>query len=177
MAEAFIGEIRMFGGNYAPYHWSYCSGTLLAVAQNTALFSLLGSAYGGDGRTSFALPDTRGRAPVHYGAGPGLTPVALGARYGGETVTLTVDQIPSHLHPIQATTNGGTTSNPIGRVPADTQTQSINVYTPPTDPNRVREFHESAVESQGGGQAHTNMMPFLAVNFIICLQGTFPSRN
>ena len=176
MVQPFIGEIRMFGGNFAPLHWAYCYGTVMAVTDNEALFSLIGSAYGGDGRTSFALPDLRGRIPVHQGIGPGLTPRTLGSRYGTETVTLGATEIPAHSHPLQATTNSAQSSSPAGRVPAAVTEDEV-LYSDPTDATRVLAFADEAVEPAGGGQAHTNLMPYLCINFIIALQGLYPARN
>ena len=176
MVEPFIGEIRMFGGNYAPLHWTFCAGTLMAVTGNEALYSLLGSAFGGDGRTSFGLPDLRGRIPVHRGTGPGLTQRVVGQQYGVETVTLEATQIPSHSHPLQASSNGANFNSPVNRVPATT-TAGDRVYVEPTDETRIQGFSESAVSSVGNDAGHSNLQPFLCVNFIIALLGAYPQRN
>lgn len=172
MSEPFVGEIRMFGGNFAPRGWAFCDGQLLAVSQNDALFSLLGTIYGGDGRTTFGLPDMRGRLPIHSGDGPGLSKRRLGAKGGGEKVTLTVNQLPSHTHPLKASQNPATVSNPQGAVLG--AGNGVEMYTgDAADSN----FASSAVTSVGGSRSHTNLMPFLCINFIIALFGIYPSRN
>lgn len=171
MSEPFIGEIRMFAGNFAPRGWALCNGQLLAVAQNDALFSLLGTIYGGDGRTTFALPDLRGRVPVHYGTGPGLSPRRIGEKAGVERVTLTTAQLPPHTHPQGAATPAGNTS-PIGKLHGDTGTTTL--YAAGAGASQM---HASASQAVGGGQPHDNLMPFTCVNFIIALFGIFPSRN
>lgn len=173
MSDPFVGEIRMFGGAYTPRDWGACNGTLLAISGNEALYSLIGDTYGGDARTNFALPDLRGRVPAHYGTGPGLSPYQIGSKFGTENVTLTQDQIPSHTHPVQASLNDATELNPAGAVPAKTEG---NFYAP-FDQSKEAEFWEQAVANEGMGQSHYNMMPYQAINFIICLLGTYPSRN
>lgn len=172
MSEPFVGEIRMFAGNFAPRGWAFCDGQLLAVSQNDALFSLLGTIYGGDGRTTFGLPDLRGRIPIHAGHGPGLSERRLGAKGGAEKVTVTVNQLPSHTHPLQASGQNTLQTSPSGNVLGTTT--SIDVYrvTPP-DENMSPE----AITNVGGSQAHTNIMPFLCVHFIIALVGIYPSRH
>ena len=122
MSEPFVGEIRMFAGNFAPRGWAYCDGQLLAVSQNDALFSLFGTIYGGDGRTTFGLPDLRGRFPIHAGQGPGLSNRRLGSKGGAETVTVTANQLPSHTHPIKGTNDNATASDPAGQLPAQSTT-------------------------------------------------------
>jgi microcystin-dependent protein len=172
MSEPFVGEIRMFAGNFAPRGWAFCDGQLLAVSQNDALFSLLGTIYGGDGRTTFGLPDLRGRLPVHAGSGPGLSPVRLGAKGGAEKVTLTVPQLPSHTHPYQGTTLAGDqsvpTSNVVGGRTGD------NTYI---EDAASTAMSSSSVGNTGGSSSHTNLQPFLCVHFIIALFGIYPSRN
>ena len=172
MSEPFVGEIRMFAGNFAPRGWAFCDGQLLAVSQNDALFSLLGTIYGGDGRTTFGLPDLRGRVPVHAGQGPGLSNYRLGASGGAESVTLTTNQLPSHSHPLQATDNLGTTPNPSGNVLAKSTT--IDAYFPDTPSTAL---NNNSITNVGGSQSHTNLMPFLCVHFIIALFGIYPSRS
>jgi microcystin-dependent protein len=177
MSEPFLGEIRMFGGNFAPRGWAFCNGQLLSIAQNTALFSLLGTTYGGDGRTTFALPDLRGRAPMHWGQGPGLTNRMLGEAAGVENVTLLSTQMPAHVHAIGAFNGAGDQSSPAGNVPAmllNQQTgQNENLYA--STPNTQLGLQgESTV---GGNQPHENMQPYLVVTFIIALEGIFPSRS
>lgn len=174
--EPFIGEVRMFAGNFAPRGWALCDGQLLPISSNTALFSILGTTYGGDGRTSFGLPDLRGRFPMHPGNGPGLTTRQLGQKSGQETVTLTANQIPSHTHTavMQADSGVGDSDDPTGKVPAR-NASSTPVYS---DSSTVAlDSSAVVVGSGGGGQPHNNMPPFLCVNYIIALQGIFPSRD
>jgi microcystin-dependent protein len=171
MSDPFVGEIRMFAGIFAPQGWAFCDGQLLAVSQNDALFSLLGTIYGGDGRTTFGLPDLRGRLPIHAGTGPGLSPRPLGSRGGEEQVTLLANQLPSHTHELQASTLPANAGSPAAHVPAETTTD--------------RAYRSAAVTTSmgprttniGGSQSHTNLMPFLCVHFIIALFGIYPSRN
>jgi len=172
MSEPFVGEIRMFAGNFAPRGWAFCDGQLLAVSQNDALFSLLGTIYGGDGRTTYGLPDLRGRIPIHAGSGPGLSPRRLGAKAGEEKVTLTVNQLPSHTHPMQAATAAGTQSNPSGEYLA--ASPSIRMYRPGT-PNAA--MNSGSISQLGGSRSHSNLMPFLCIQFIIALFGIYPSRH
>jgi len=173
MSEPFVGEIRMFAGNFAPLGWAYCDGQLLAVANNDALFSLLGTIYGGDGRTTFGLPDLRGRIPIHAGSGPGLSPRALGAKGGAEKVTITTNELPSHTHDASATASTAGSGDPTGRVPANTS--PTNVYS--TSLATAQTLSSAAVSSTGGSQSHTNIMPYLCVHFIIALFGIYPSRH
>lgn len=172
MSEPFVGEIRMFAGNFAPRGWAFCDGQLLAVSQNDALFSLLGTVYGGDGRTTFGLPDLRGRIPVHAGTGTGLSPRRLGAQGGAEEVTLTVNQLPSHTHTLQATTTVANETNPSGRVTAQTGTFDLYQTGAPS-----AGMNAGAITSVGGSRSHTNLMPFLCIHFIIALFGIYPSRH
>ena len=172
MSEPFVGEIRMFAGNFAPRGWAFCDGQLLAVSQNDALFSLLGTIYGGDGRTTFGLPDMRGRVPVHAGTGPGLSPRRLGAMIGTESVTLISNQLPAHSHAMMASSDIGNAPNPDDNTLA--AATSIDPYIANDTPNTV--LNANAVTSVGSSQSHTNMMPFLCVNFIIALFGIYPSR-
>lgn len=174
MAEPFLGQIKMFGGNFAPRGYAFCDGTILPISQNQALFSLLGTTYGGDGRTTFALPDLRGRLPVHEGTGTGLTPRPLGAKGGAEAVTLNAAQLPAHSHAARCVTPAGNTNDAAGAVWADDAGVSSGTYSTAT-PNAT--MASSAISNAGGNQAHTNVQPFLCVNFIIALQGIFPSRN
>jgi len=172
MSEPFVGEIRMFAGNFAPRGWAFCDGQLLAVSQNDALFSLLGTIYGGDGQTTFGLPDMRGRIPVHAGAGPGLSPRLLGAKFGSENVTLTANQLPAHNHPLQVTTDNGPDANPDGSALAGST--ALETYA---DEIPAQDMAAASVTHVGGNQGHTNLMPFLCVNFIIALFGIYPSRH
>jgi microcystin-dependent protein len=176
MSEPFLGEIRMFGGNFAPRGWAFCNGQILAIAQNTALFSLLGTTYGGNGQTTFALPDLRGRVPMHWGQGPGLTPRSLGETGGSENVTLLSNQMPAHTHSLNANTNQGETFSPGGGVAAaavDSSQQPLNIYS--TTANTT--MSPQAIAAAGGSQPHDNMQPFECVSFIIALEGIYPSRN
>ena len=172
MSEPFVGEIRMFAGNFAPRGWAFCDGQLLAVSQNDALFSLLGTIYGGDGRTTFGLPDLRGRLPIHAGSGPNLSPRRLGAKSGAENVTLTVNQLPSHTHTYQASTNFADETAPAGNVLAQPTALSPYFEAAP-----VTNMATDAVTAVGGSRSHTNLMPFLCINFIIALFGIYPSRS
>lgn len=172
MSEPFVGEIRMFAGNFAPRGWAFCDGQLLAVSQNDALFSLLGTIYGGDGRTTFGLPDLRGRIPIHAGHGPGLSERRLGSKGGAEKETLTVNQLPSHTHAAHGSTGNGLDPNPQGNVLASS-TVLEPYYNGPQDTNLAA----SSITNIGGSQPHTNLMPFLCIHFIIALFGIYPSRH
>ncbi len=177
--DPFIGQIIMFGGNFAPRGWAFCSGQLLPIAQNSALFSILGTIYGGDGRTTFALPELRGRAAVHAGNGPGLTNRPLGSRSGTETNTLNITQLPSHNHTatMRAESAPGTTGNPTGNL-LGVITTGANIYAPPVPATEVSMASDSiVVGNTGNNQPVNNMQPYAAVNYIIALVGTFPSRS
>lgn len=174
MAQSFIGEIRIFAGNYAPRNWAFCDGQVVSTSQFDALFSLLGTIYGGDGRTSFAFPDMRGRIPTHFGTGPTLTEHLIGSKFGTETVTLTLNEIPAHEHPMMVSKDSGFTNDPTGQVPGTTPAE---FYTVPTDQSKVTSLMPNTVGSSGGNQPHSNLMPTLCINFILSLQGTYPSRN
>ncbi|KAA3650177.1 MAG: phage tail protein [Proteobacteria bacterium] len=172
MSEPFVGEIRMFAGNFAPRGWAFCDGQLLAISQNDALFSLLGTIYGGDGRTTFGLPDMRGRIPNHAGHGPGLSDRRLGAKYGMEQESLTVNQLPSHNHPFQVSSAAGTQSNNENQFLATSS--NVRVYRPVAANTSLE---PTAITNTGSSQPHNNMMPFLCINFIIALVGIYPSRT
>lgn len=175
MSEPFIAEIRIFAGNFAPRSWAFCNGQLLPISQNTALFSLIGTTYGGDGRTTTALPNLEGRAPMHPGRGPGLTSRRLGQRGGVETVTLTEAQMPQHRHTMRADSFRASSQVPsANQVPA--QSMGGLAYQTDTSSNLVP-MADAAVLPAGGSQAHNNLQPFLAINFIIALQGLYPSRS
>lgn len=170
----FIAEIIMFGGNFAPQGWAFCDGQLLQIASNTALFSILGTTFGGDGQTTFGLPDLRGRVPIHHGnlPGPGLSPNALGQKGGVEAVTLTTQQMPTHTHQIMGTNSNGDQETPGGAAPArKARDKDYKAAAPDVA------MHANVAANAGEGSPHTNLQPFLAVNFIIALQGTFPSPN
>lgn len=174
MAEPFLAEIIMFGGNFAPRGWALCNGQLLQISSNTALFSILGTTFGGDGRTTFALPDMRGRIPIHDGTGPGLSPYRLGQRGGTETIPLNANQLPAHTHAVQCANKGGNERSPVGAYPAvDGTGVAANFSDRPA--NATSKWPETT--NAGSGQAHNNVQPFQCVNFIIALQGIFPSRN
>ena len=169
-ADPFIGEIKMFAGNFAPRNWAFCDGQLLPISQYSALFSILGTTYGGDGRTTFGLPDLRGRVPLNPGSGPGLTPRSLGQKGGSESVALSVPQLPAHTHQARASSETPDTPSPEGAVPAEKV--RTHLYTSATaDVN----MGSTAIASTGSGQAHDNMPPFLGIRYIICIQGIFPS--
>lgn len=174
MSEPFVGEIRMFAGSFAPRGWAFCDGQLLAVSQNDALFSLLGTIYGGDGRTTFGLPDMRGRIPIHAGSGPGLSPRRLGAKGGAESVTLTTNQLPNHTHSVRASSAAGTARSAANNYFAE---DNANVYHAAPLSSSVVNLDSSSVTSTGGSRSHTNLMPALCVNFIVALFGIYPSRN
>jgi microcystin-dependent protein len=184
MTEPLIAEIRMFAGNFAPRGWAFCQGQLLAISQNTALFSLLGTTYGGNGQTTFALPDLRGRVPVGTGQGPGLNNVILGEMSGAPTHTLITTEMPAHNHAISATLNASSTSaatgNPNNAYPAISR--SISPYisasaSPPIDLAMAPGAISATASIAGGSQPFSIMQPYLGMNFIIALQGIFPSRN
>jgi len=169
MAEPFIGEIRLFAGTFAPRGWAFCDGRLLQIAQNPALFSLLGTNYGGDGRVTFGLPDLRGRAASHQGHGPGLSRRHLGERIGDETVTLTPAQMPGHTHVVVGTAEPAVTVDPAGARPAAPREHA---YSEEADASMAA----GALANAGGGQSHENLQPYLVLNYIIAVQGLFPSR-
>ena len=166
--DPFLGEIRMFGGNFAPQGWATCDGQILPIAQNTALFSLLGTTYGGNGQTTFALPDLRGRLPVHIGGG-----LTIGQAGGSETVILTTTNLPAHTHTANAASTA-TTLSPVGQYWAADPGANVAPYAAAPD---GRVMSGTAIGAQGGSQPHANMQPFLAVTFIIALEGIYPSRS
>ncbi|MCG8476542.1 MAG: tail fiber protein [Cytophagales bacterium] len=193
--EGTIGEVRLFGGNFAPRAWAFCEGQLMPIAQNTALFSILGTTYGGDGRTTFALPDLRGRAPISPGTGPGLSTRKLGQRFGLETTTLSVLNLPYHLHSGELKIKGisqqqfyiaesSNQTTPKSNYFADAglgnqfygtekdESKTMSVKTADAYPSGALIINQT-----GGGQSFNNMQPFLTVHFIICLSGVFPSRS
>lgn len=191
MSEPFIAEIIMFGGNFAPRSWAFCEGQLLPISQNQALFSLVGTIYGGDGRTTFALPDFRGRVPLHHGRGPGLSDYRQGRQGGTENVTLSQLQIPSHTHTatvdlkarLNAEKGPANSNDPEGNMIASHA--GGNAFKP-YNANEDKLMAEQAItnngttvtnQNTGGSQSHTNLQPYLAISFIIALQGIFPSRN
>lgn len=174
MSEPFIAQVQIFAGNFAPRGWAFCNGQLLPIAQNTALFSLIGTTYGGDGRTTTGLPDLRARAPMHPGRGPGLTSRRLGQRGGEETETLTAAQMAGHNHNAMGSATAANQRVTTGHVVATGGGRGTNLYQNDTTSNTVafREFGNA-----GGGGAHNNMQPFLTLNYIIALTGLYPSRS
>lgn len=167
MAQPYVGEIRMFAGNFAPAGWMFCEGQLLPISENETLFNLIGTTYGGDGQSTFALPDLRGRIPLHFGNG-----FTLAETGGVETVTLTVAQIPAHSHPALGTTLPANDVNPIGHLLAQATTFDPYQSNPPTTAMAAQ-----SVSSTGGSQPHNNFQPYLCVDFIISLFGIFPSQT
>lgn len=165
MAQPYVGEIRMFAGNFAPAGWMFCEGQLVSISENETLFQLIGTTYGGDGQSTFALPDLRGRLPLHQGNG-----FILAETGGAEEVTLTVNQIPAHAHPVLANSGAGNASSPQNNLLATTVG---NIYSGVT--GMQVNMSPQAVSSTGGSQPHTNFQPYLCVNFIISLFGIFPS--
>ena len=176
MSEPFIAEIRIFAGNFAPRSWAFCDGQLLPVSQNTALFSLIGTTYGGDGRSTTALPNLQGMAPMHPGRGPGLTSRRLGQRGGVEMVTLSEAQTPSHTHTLRASGGGRTGGSRSPQNNLFTRVSGGFAYVTGSDTNLVN-LNDQALPTTGGSQPHNNLQPFIALNYIIALQGLYPSRS
>lgn len=176
MSEPFLAEVRMVGFNFAPRGWAFCDGQILPINQNQSLYSLLGTTYGGDGRTSFALPDLRGRVPIHVGRSNGGEDHREGQKGGEETHTLAVNEMPQHDHGVQAVNETADSANPSGGFPARPVSAVGTVYAD-TSFQGNDNLGGGAVTNVGGGQAHDNMQPYLAVNFCIALRGLFPSRN
>ena len=193
--EPFIGQIVLFAGNFAPRGWAFCEGQLLSIASHNALFSILGTTYGGDGRTTFALPDLRGRAPIGQGQGPGLQQRRLGEKGGVERVTLAENQIPSHTHAASANLTGkaklmisledANTTDPANNAVAEHDSKNTYSQNPP---DSITSMHDDTIDTSGmgvqvnvqnagSGHEHENMPPYLAMNYIIALQGIYPSRN
>ena len=169
MAQPYVGEIRMFAGNFAPAGWMFCEGQLLPISEYETLFNLIGTTYGGDGQSTFALPDLRGRIPIHFGNG-----FTLAETGGVETVTLTVSQIPAHTHAMLASTGAATTLDPTGNILATAPLATTFAYG--TDAP-ITPLAPNAVSSVGGSQPHDNFQPYLCVDFIISLFGIFPSQT
>jgi microcystin-dependent protein len=165
MSEPFLSEIKIVSFNFPPKGWAFCNGQFLPINQNQALFALLGTTYGGNGQTTFALPNLRGDVPIHMGNGH-----ALGEKAGSTSVTINIQTLPTHLHPLNATNSNGAVANPNGNVLGAVN----NMYGPPAS---LTTMAPSSVSSVGGSQPHNNMMPYLVLNFIIALQGIFPSQN
>ncbi len=183
MNDPFIGTIIMFGGNFAPRGWALCDGQLLSIASYSSLFSILGTTYGGDGRTTFGLPEMRGRVPVHQGNGPGVPPYNLGQKGGTATNTLTTTNIPSHSHTLFAS-NAVADANKLtksAKAGPALKNANLNIWDNNFQASATaglkNKMHPKVIGATGGGQAVNNMQPYLAVNFIIALQGIYPSRN
>ncbi|CAH1218566.1 hypothetical protein PAECIP111893_04446 [Paenibacillus plantiphilus] len=172
MADPYVGEIRVFAGNFAPRDWALCDGSLVSIQQNSVLFSILGTTYGGDGKTTFALPNFMGAAPIHQGSGAGLTPRTLGESGGSQAVTLITTELPYHTHSVNAQTTP-TQADPAGAIWASsTANRGQAIYS--ATPNVA--MSPLALNLTGGSQPHNNMQPFVAMNFIIALQGVYPPK-
>ena len=170
--EPYIGEIRMFAGNFAPNGWMFCNGQPLSISANTTLFQLIGTTYGGDGESTFNLPNLVGRVPIHMGTGPDGTTYQIGEAAGTESETLTINQIPIHTHPMAVSTNPANQNSPVGNVLGEQGTINLFLVDAATSP-----MNPASVLPQGGSQPHVNVQPFLCINFIISLFGVFPSQT
>lgn len=173
MSEPFLAEIRLMGFNFAPRGWAFCDGQILPIKQNQSLYSLLGTTYGGDGRTSFALPDLRGRTPIHTGRSNGGDDHLLGQKSGEETHTLSSAEMPQHTHALEAASSSATATSPAGGL----LSEAVDPIYAPYEAASDAIMGSGTVANVGGGQVHENMQPYIAVNFCIALQGLFPSRN
>jgi microcystin-dependent protein len=173
MAQPYVGEIRMFAGNFAPNGWMFCEGAPLPISENDVLFQLIGTTYGGDGEETFNLPNLASRVPMHFGTGPDGTTYQIGEMAGTEQETLGVQQIPNHTHPLTASGDPGTDPNPAGHVLATTAGGIKLYYEGAVDGN----MNAAAIGPAGGSQPHENTQPFLCINFIISLFGVFPSQT
>jgi microcystin-dependent protein len=174
MASPFLAEIKMFGGSFAPRGYAFCSGQIMAIAQNTALFSLLGTTYGGNGQTTFALPNLQGRVPIHAGQGPGLSNYTLGQLGGSETVTLLQTQLPPHTHAVAVNSGPGNSAAPANNTVLAASTARDRLYTTAASNTSLS---PTSVGTTGGGQPLSIIQPYLVINFIIAIEGIYPSRN
>lgn len=172
MAQPYVGEIRMFAGNFAPNGWMFCEGQTLPIAENDVLFQLIGTTYGGDGEETFNLPNLASRVPIHMGTGPDGTTYQIGEMAGTEQETLTVQQIPSHTHPFTMSTTAANTNSPIANVLGEQGTINLFLVDSPN-----QSMNAASVTPAGGSQPHENTQPFLCINFIISLFGVFPSQT
>jgi microcystin-dependent protein len=172
MAQPYVGEIRMFGGNFPPSGWAFCSGQLLPISENETLFQLIGTTYGGDGQENFGLPDLQCRIPVHNGTGPDGSTYVIGEKAGVESVTITTQQMPTHTHPLLGSNVQGSQQSPANNLTAQSHTGTTFLYIANQVPSDVM---APAIGTVGGSQPHDNMMPYLAISFIISLFGIFPS--
>ena len=173
MGQPFIGEIRMFAGNFAPAGWAFCDGQLMPISENDALFTLIGTTYGGDGQETFGLPNLQSRIPLHSGTGPGLTNKTLGESAGVEAVTLSTQQIPIHNHAFLVSTSSGTGTSPANAVLASGS--NVSIFRPDVIP--IQPMNPASLSPVGGSQPHDNMHPFICINYIISLFGIFPQQN
>ena len=173
MGEPYIGEIRMFGGNFAPAGWAFCDGQTMPISENDALFTLIGTTYGGDGQETFNLPNLQSRVPIHAGNAPSGVTYQLGQMAGTEQETLTVQQIPIHTHTLTGSTSNGTEATPAGNVLATSSSLQPYAQVTPSDAS----FNANSITAVGGSQPHENTQPFLCVNFILSLFGVFPTQN
>lgn len=171
MSQPYVGEIRMFGGNFPPAGWAFCNGQLMPISENDVLFNLIGTTYGGDGQETFALPNLQSRVPIHMGTGPGLSSYVIGEMAGVEQVTLTSQQIPSHTHPLLASTNLANSNTPSNNVLAQADIDMYVLDVPDINMNA------NSVQALGGSQPHDNMAPFMTISFIISLYGIYPSQT
>lgn len=178
MAQPYLGEIRLFGGTFAPRDFAFCNGQFLSINENQALFSLIGTIYGGDGRTNFALPEMRGRVVMGSGQGPGLTNRILGTRFGQEEVALTLAEMPQHTHQFMASTNNAMTGIGDNAVLANTTQGGKSSYIErTTTPKGSNYLNDETIVDVGANKGHENRQPVAALNYIICIRGTYPSRN
>lgn len=175
MSSSYVGEIEIFGFDFAPQQWALCAGQLLPISQNTALFSLLGTQYGGDGKTTFALPNLQGAIPVSQGQGPGLSDYNMGETGGTETVTLNLNQIPAHTHNLAASAAGGRIDTPSPATVLGATERGTLPYA--ATPTAGATLNTNIVGTVGGSQPHNNMMPYITLNYCICLYGIFPARS
>jgi len=174
MSDPFVGEIRLFAGNFAPQGWLFCDGSLQSISQYSVVYALLGTTYGGDGQTTFALPDLRGRAVIHQGSGGGLSPYVMGQQAGTETVTLTTGQMPGHSHSFAGTTGAGNTPTPGPTVLLASTPAGFPIYDGVASPVSLS---PQAVSSAGESLPHNNRQPYLAISYIIAMEGIYPSQN
>ena len=178
MSDPYLGEIRTFAGNFNPRGWAFCRGQLIPIDQNDALYTLLGTTYGGDGQTTFGLPDLQGRVAIGQGTGGGLSARTVGQKSGSESVTLNTSNLPAHSHTVTATTVDGTSGSPANALPATPALPSAFLYINPAATGTTdAPPAATSITPAGGSQPHTNQMPFLVLNYIIALEGVYPSRN
>jgi microcystin-dependent protein len=176
MGQPFVGEIRMFGGSFAPAGWAMCQGQLMPISENDTLFNLIGTTYGGDGQETFGIPDLQGRLPNHQGTGSGLSTFVIGQKGGSETVTLNTQQMPVHNHTPMANNGLGTTASPSNAIFANCSSTNVNTYFAPFDSNQPQvALNNATIAPDGGSQPHSNIQPTLCLTYIISLFGVYPS--